>query len=170
MYSEDEKNTMKARILEEMTGPECRSLENILKNDVLGEFPGKTTVYGWLQKGHKDFDPDFLNDYERARDIRADKMFEEMLDISDTTKLGETTKISDDGVEITRSDMIAHRKLQIDTRKWILSRMKPKKYGDKIETTIQGGENPVKRVDVTQLSDEALEEIAKQADANKPKS
>ena len=48
--------------------------------------------------------------------------------------------------------------------------MMPKKYGDKIETTITGGDNPVKTIDVKLLSAEALEEIAKQADVNKSKS
>ena len=31
----------------------------------------------------------------------------------------------------------------VDARKWYLSKLNPKKYGDKIETTIEGGEKPV---------------------------
>jgi hypothetical protein len=33
--------------------------------------------------------------------------------------------------------MIEHRRLQVDARKWILARMDPKKYGDKIEQTVE---------------------------------
>lgn len=170
MYSTEEKDIIKARILEEMTGTECRSLDDILLNDLIGEFPSKTTVYGWLQKTHNHFDQNFLDDYERAREIRADHLFEKMLDIANTPELGEIRKINDDGIEITQSDMIQHRRLQVDTHKWVLSRMKPKKYGDKIETTITGGDKPVQTVDYSELSPEFLEELAKQADANKPKS
>jgi hypothetical protein len=170
MYSTEEKDLMKSRILEEMTGSECRSLDDILLNDVLGEFPAKSTVYGWLQSSHNQFDQKFTDDYERARDIRADHLFEKMINIANTPVLGETVKSGLLGDETTTGDMIQHRRLQVDTHKWVLSRMKPKKYGDKIETTITGGDKPVQTVDYSKLSPEVLEELAKQADANKPKS
>ena len=171
MYSTEEKDLMKSRILEEMTGSECRSLADILKNDVLGEFPNNSTVYGWLQSSHNQFDAIFTENYERARDIRADLLFEKMLNIANTPQTGTVTKIGGaNGVEVTEADMIQHRRLQVDTHKWVLSRMKPKKYGDKIETTITGGDKPVQTVDYSKLSPEFLEELAKQADVNKSKS
>ena len=34
--------------------------------------------------------------------------------------------------------MLAHRKLQVDTRKWLASKLKPKKYGDKLEVDNKG--------------------------------
>ena len=34
-------------------------------------------------------------------------------------------------VETTEADMIEHRRLQIDARKWLIGKMAPKKYGDK---------------------------------------
>lgn len=169
MYSTEEKDIIKARILEEIQ--KKRSLHDILENDILGEFPSTPTVYGWLNENHKDYDDQFFKDYERARDIRADKIFEEMLVIADTPKTGTITKLGGaNGMEVTETDMIQHRRLQVETRKWILGRMKPKKYGDKIETTITGGDKPVQTVDYSKLSPEVLEELAKQADANKPKS
>ena len=56
--------------------------------------------------------------------------------IADTPLEGE---ISEEGVDskgqgfskTTRRDMIEHRRLQVDTRKWALARMSPKKYGDR---------------------------------------
>lgn len=170
MYSTEEKDLMKSRILEEMTGSECRSLDDILLNDLIGEFPHVSTVYEWLNKNSNYYDPTFSEDYARAREIRTDKLFSEIISISDTPVLGETVKSGLLGDETTTGDMIQHRRLQVDARKWVVARMMPKKYGDKIETTITGGDNPVKTIDVKLLSAEALEEIAKQADANKPKS
>ena len=57
----------------------------------------------------------FASQYARACEMRADEVFDEMLDIADD-KEGE----------------VNHRRLQVDTRKWVLSRMAPKKYGDKL--------------------------------------
>jgi len=168
MYSEEDKKIMKSRIVEEIE--KKRSLHDILENDILGEFPNASTVYEWLNENSNYYDAEFSNNYERARDIRADKIFEEMLQIADTPVLGETVKSGLLGDETTTGDMLQHRRLQVDTRKWILGRMKPKKYGDKIETTITGGDKPVQTVDYTKLSPEFLEELAKQADVNKPKS
>jgi hypothetical protein len=50
--------------------------------------------------------------------------------------LGITTKSGKDGVEITEGDMIQHRRLQVDARKWYASKLAPKKYGDKIEADL----------------------------------
>lgn len=77
--------------------------------------------------------------YAHAREKRAEMLFEEMLEIADTPKEGVTTRIDKDGNFITEhSDMLGHRKLQIDTRKWALSKMLPKKYGEKLDVTTDG--------------------------------
>ena len=59
-------------------------------------------------------EPDFANKYTRATEIRADKEFDGMFGISDG-----------DGDP-------ARDRLRIDTRKWALARMNPRKYGDKL--------------------------------------
>lgn len=54
-----------------------------------------------------------------------------MTDISDTPVKGEKVTVKSDGtVETVTFDMLEHRKLQIETRKWIAAKLKPKKYGD----------------------------------------
>ena len=64
----------------------------------------------------------------------CDKMAEDILKIADTPVDGDTIKIyKDGGKEITKSDMVNHRRLQIEARKWLLSKVAPKKYGDKLE-------------------------------------
>lgn len=166
MYSTEEKDIIKARILEEIQ--KKRSLHDILENDILGEFPSTPTVYGWLNEHHDDYDEQFFNDYERAKEIRADKVFEEIKELAD--EIDTATYVDKNGNKRTDWGKVNRNKLQIDARKWMLARMKPKKYGDKIETTITGGDKPVQTVDYSKLSPEVLEELAKQADANKPKS
>lgn len=65
--------------------------------------------------------------------MRADEVFDEMVQIADTPMIGETTKILPSGErETTEGDMIAHRRLQVDVRKWALARMSPRKYGEKL--------------------------------------
>jgi hypothetical protein len=71
----------------------------------------------------------------RARDIQADVLFDEIHQIADTPQKGTKTVRRGEGdnstVETTEADMIEHRRLQIDARKWLIGKMAPKKYGDK---------------------------------------
>src|SRR5271156_862254 len=92
------------------------------------DMPDKATVFRWLlAEQHKDF----CNQYSRARDVQADVIFDEMLDIADTPVVGLKTISKPTGLETVEDDMIDHRRLQIETRKWLLGKMAPKKYSDK---------------------------------------
>ena len=60
------------------------------------------------------------------------------------------------------SDMVAHKRLQVDTRKWYLSKVLPKIYGDKIQqelTGADGGPIAIAGVDLKALSDEELKQM-----------
>lgn len=70
--------------------------------------------------------------YARATSIRADMLFDEIIEIAD--KQGEDIK-EVDGVKQVNHNIINRNRLQIDSRKWILSKMMPKKYGDKLDVT-----------------------------------
>lgn len=70
-------------------------------------------------------------------------MADELLAICDETQEGviETDKLTKSGVpytEVQRRDMLGHRQMRIDTRKWYLSKLAPKRYGDKIEIEHKG--------------------------------
>ena len=164
---------MKSRIIEEIE--KGRSLSGILNEDEDLEFPSSSLVYQWLSDKHKQFDPVFVENYAHASERRAELLFEEILTIADTPMLGQISRETKDkagkttGKETTTSDMIQHRRLQVDARKWHLSKVMPKKYGQKIETTIEGGEKPLTVIDYSKFSTGALEEFAKFADAGKPK-
>lgn len=87
--------------------------------------PPQSVVFQWLSKN-----PSFAENYARARQYWAESEFEKMMHIADTPQIGEKTKTTEKGVEVITGDMTEHRKLQVDTRKWALARMFPKKYGD----------------------------------------
>ena len=62
----------------------------------------------------------------------CDYLFDEIIEIADTPQIGVKKVIKPDGsVETTEADMIEHRRLRIDARKWALARMSPRKYGDR---------------------------------------
>jgi hypothetical protein len=64
-------------------------------------------------------DKDLAERYARARDSMIDAMADDLLTIAD--------KPAQDAVEAQK-----HR-LQVDTRKWLLSKLAPKRYGDRLE-------------------------------------
>lgn len=70
--------------------------------------------------------------YARACEDRADRMFEEIIDICEE---GERNILDDPA---TRNAQTQRDKLRIDARKWVLSKMQPKKYGDKLDVTSDG--------------------------------
>lgn len=100
------------------------SLRTICAEDGM---PNKATVLRWISSNDA-----FRDQYARAREAQADALFDEILAIADAPLIGEKIKIDKDGnKEITRGDMIEHRRLQVDTREWMASKLQPKKYGDK---------------------------------------
>ncbi|KAA0697426.1 terminase small subunit protein [Neorhizobium sp. P12A] len=108
-----------------------KSLRSICAMDGM---PSKSTVFRWLSA----YD-DFRDQYARAREAQADAIFDDILDIADTPMLGEKTKVDKDGnIETTTGDMIEHRKLQIDARKWMAGKLRPKVYGDKLDIDLNG--------------------------------
>ena len=83
--------------------------------------------------------------YARSRATGYAKMADEILEISNTPELGVvvTRKLSREGDmynETRTGDMIEHRRLQVDTRKWLLSKALPKVYGDKLELKHEASE------------------------------
>lgn len=84
-------------------------------------------------------DNEICNKYTRAKKCQMDFFSEEMLDIADTPKVGTKTVEKPSGKEVTEGDMTEHRKLQIETRKWLMSKLALKKYGNVIDVT-SGGE------------------------------
>lgn len=103
------------------------TLRSICRDD---GFPPESTVRQWALD---DVDG-FYAQYARARNIGLDAMADEILDIADTPHEGITVTEKASGKEKRFGDMVEHRKLRVDTRKWYLSKLAPKRY-DKPEST-----------------------------------
>ena len=85
------------------------------------DLPGLTTVYRWLES-----DDSFRDKYARAREEQADTLADEIVRIADEAPPpdGETGKID--------SAWVAWQRNRVEARKWTASKLKPKKYGDKL--------------------------------------
>ena len=104
---------------------EGESLNKICEED--GK-PSRGTVMAWV----RDDVNGFAAKYARARELQAHFLAQEIIDIANTPEPGVTVTVkADGGMEEKRGDMIDHRKLKIDARKWYLSKVLPKVYGDK---------------------------------------
>lgn len=131
-YSEKQIETIFNEIIEKISNGE--SLTSILKND---NMPCFTTFYKWIEDNKEN-----LERYARACEVRSDIIFDEMIQISDTPVEGVMIETDDSGrTKEKKGDMLGHRRLQIDTRKWILSKMNPKKYGEKLDIGHSGKVN-----------------------------
>lgn len=79
--------------------------------------PNKSTVIRWLKEN-----PEFCDQYARAREMQADSLLDEMLDIADCAT----------------PENVSVAKLRVDSRKWYITKVAPKKYGDRITQEISG--------------------------------
>jgi hypothetical protein len=104
-----------------------KSLTYCLNNNGM---PSTSTFYIWLEE-----DESFSKRYARACEFREMLIFDEILTIAD--KQGEDVK-EVEGVEVINHNVINRNRLQIDARKWMLGKMNPKKYGDKVDVTTDG--------------------------------
>ena len=93
--------------------------------------PSRKTFYEWLAQNKL-----LCDQYATFLEIRSDDMADEMLNIAD--EFGNDTITLEDGRVIENARVIARDRLRVDTRKWLLAKLHPKKYGDKIVTELTG--------------------------------
>lgn len=96
--------------------------------------PCVSTVFNWFRKF-----PGFLEQYTRAKTEAADMFAEDMLDIADDSE-GDI-EISEDGCPRVNQENIQRSRLRVETRKWLASKLKPKRYGEKVEHEHGGSVN-----------------------------
>jgi hypothetical protein len=80
-----------------------------------------STFLSWV-----DQDSALADRYARAREDLIEHIATETIDIADAP-VGSTDNGSTD------SGAVQKQRLQVDTRKWLLSKLAPKKYGDRLE-------------------------------------
>lgn len=89
------------------------SLNRICKD---ADMPAMSTVFGWLSKY-----PEFLEKYTRAREAQAESHADQLVEIADNPDIDAN-----------------HKRIMVDARKWVASKLKPKRYGDKLDLDHSG--------------------------------
>jgi len=111
------------------------------------DMPNKSTLFRWIRTNEE-----FCNQYTRAKQESADALTDEMLDIADDSTNDYMMKQNENGTEyeVLNSEHIQRSRLRIETRKWLSSKLKPKKYGDKIQQEHSGPDgSPIKVSNIT---------------------
>ena len=108
----------------------------------------------WLAK-----EPAFQNQYARAREIQAEYHFEELIEIADDGTNDYVAKRDASGAIVgwrENGEWVNRSRLRVDTRKWAMSKMAPKKYGDKTQVEHSG---TVATVDLARLAENDLRQL-----------
>ncbi len=91
--------------------------------------PGTTTVFRWLASGER---KGFREQYEAAVQIRLETLGDALIELADAP-------IERNAAGAIDGAAVQMRRLQIETRRWILSKLLPRKYGDRMGLDHQGG-------------------------------
>lgn len=112
------------------------------------EMPAPSTVCAWVLEDREGF----AEHYAKARRLQAELLADEIFDIADDSTNDYMLRQSKSGEdhEVANPEVIGRSRLRVDSRKWYLSKVLPKVYGDKIVTEHTGS------IDLHGLSDEAL--------------
>ena len=117
--------------------------------------PDERSVRRWA-RNHGDFG----GKYAVARRLGYEKRADELLEIADDSSADWID--TEDGRRVLNGAHVNRARLMIDTRKWLLSKMLPKVYGDHL--TVAGDpdqpiQHIVHQIDWPSLSDEEIEAI-----------
>lgn len=118
--------------------------------------PAPSTVYRWLK-----LYPAFSEMFAHARESLTHVWAEQVVDIADTTQTGQiVTRKSDGTVEVKIADMIEHRRLRVEARKWATAAVNPSRYGQRQtvrhEGSVGGAQEPLS------LTPEQAERVARE--------
>lgn len=117
-YSEKDKQKIFDKVCKRII--EGEAVRNILKDD---DMPVMDTFWRWLK------DDAYSEQYARAKELMAEKMFDDIVLIADGTE--DDVIVDEDGIPQTNHKIIQRDRLRTDVRKWHLSKLNPKKYGDR---------------------------------------
>jgi hypothetical protein len=105
--------------------------------------PSKRSIFYWLEE-HEEF----LRKYEIARMMQVEYWSHQIIEIADDAERDRV--IDERGVVVVDHEHINRAKLRVDTRKWLMSKLLPKRYGDRVSADVT-----VTR-DVRELSEQEL--------------
>ena len=80
------------------------------------DMPNRQTILNWLNDK-----AEFVGHYARAREDQAEAHADRIIEIAD-----------DESIDAH------HKRIMVDARKWVASKLKPKRYGDKLDLEHKG--------------------------------
>lgn len=118
----------------------------------------EATIYAWIIDDYEGFG----KRYARAKHIVALRWADEISDIADHKR--DDYVMNEEGKMVLDMEAVARSRLRIDTRKWLLSKVLPKVYGEKVITEITGKdggpiETQATRIDVLALAPEQRDQL-----------
>lgn len=132
------------------------SLASICRSEGMPSMP---TVYSWMFSR-----PEFLANYTRAREEQAETHADEIVKIADETP--DTEPVFDKHGNLLAikldSAYVAWQKQRIEARKWTAAKLRPKKYGDRLNLA-GDAESPIK-VEAALEADNLLQAILTNAE------
>lgn len=143
-YSEDI-----AKKVCELTATSSKSLKTICEELDLAP----STVLDWLSDKKE-----FSEMYARAKDLQADYLAEEILEIADdgTNDYMTITK-GDIQYNVEDREVTNRSKLRVEARKWIAAKLKPRKYSEKLDVTSNG--ESITPIDLSKVPTEVLMQL-----------
>jgi len=97
--------------------------------------PSRRAVQHWMTRF-----PEFREKYECAMMLCAEFWAHEIIEISDDSA-GDYV-ITEDGRRVVDNEHINRSRLKVDSRKWLLSKLLPKRYGDRIQADMNVAVDP----------------------------
>lgn len=109
-----------------------KSMRTVTKSTTM---PHMATIFRWLR-----IHDDFCEQYTRAKEESADALTDEMLDIADNATNDYMEELGKDGQSKgyqLNGDHVRRSTLRIETRKWLASKLKPKRYGNNVSVAVK---------------------------------
>ena len=92
------------------------------------ELPSAASIRRWIATNQNGF----CDNYARVKQEMAEKFAEEILEIADDGRNDwMTIQRGGEEVEVENKEVLNRSRLRVETRKWLLSKLIPKKYGDR---------------------------------------
>lgn len=120
------------------------SLNRICKDQ---HMPDQVTIYRWLASNEQ-----FRKMYAQSREDQAETLADEIVSIADeectmvrADKHGTKADDDDGNTEVVfDATAVARNRLRVDARKWVAAKLKPRKYGEKVDLNHGGqADNPL---------------------------
>jgi hypothetical protein len=105
--------------------------------------PSRQSIFNWLEKSEE-----FRQRYEIARLMQVEYWAHEIIEIADDAS--DDFVINEEGERVIDHENINRARLRVDARKWLMSKLNPQRFGDRVTADIT-----VKR-DMRELSDGEL--------------